>query len=104
VQTQAPSDDPYRFVDKARCAHEKKTMDALRKGMQHLEDALRAFSEACTYAGVHIDLLPESVAAQTMHAAVHRVMYQTRHEVNKYLQAARPQPNVEVPCSAGNYI
>jgi hypothetical protein len=49
-------------------------------------------------------LLPESVAAQTMHNAVHRVMYQTRHEVNKYLQAARPQPDMEVPCSAGNYI
>jgi hypothetical protein len=101
---QRDQNDPYAFVDKALCEHEKKTMDALRKGMAHLENAHRAFNEACTYAGRHVDLLPESMAAQTMHTAVHRVMYVTRHEVNKYLQAARPQPSTEVPCSAGNYI
>jgi hypothetical protein len=98
------AEDPYVFVDKARCEHERKTMKALRKAMQLLEDAHRSFAAACTYAGAHVDLLPESIAAQTMHTAVHRVMYQTRHEVNKYLQASRPQPNAEVPCSAGNYI
>lgn len=101
---QRDQNEPYAFVDKARCEHEKKTMDALRKAMKHLEDAHHAFAQACTYASAHVDLLPESMAAQTMHTAVHRVMYMTRHEVNKYLQAVRPQPNTEVPYSAGNYI
>jgi hypothetical protein len=95
-------DNPYNYVSDGIFAHKKKSMDALRKAMKHLDIACKAVNDARVYASEHRALVPEYHASSLLATAIDHVVYNVRHEVNRYLQIARPEPDINKSEPANN--
>lgn len=99
------NDNPYQYVNACEREHQKRAMLTLRKAMKQLDQAFKASADARVYSAQHKVLLPEYHAATLLHDALEFIVYRVRHDINRYLQVARPEPEQpSVPQSQANYI
>ena len=96
--------DAYQYIACSEREHQKRAMSALRKAMKLLDTAHRVACDARTYASRHKTLLPEYHASMILSDAMEHVAYHVRHDVNKYLQVVRPEPDQMVATSRANNI